>query len=51
MWIDDDLKECIDINSEFYVVATLNKESLIFYEEYVETRTKIQTEERTDSAN
>ena len=35
LWIDDDLKEYADINSGFYVVAPLNKESTIFFEEYV----------------
>jgi hypothetical protein len=29
------LKEYADINSGFYVVAPLNKESIIFFEEYV----------------
>ena len=35
LWIDDDLKEYADINSGFYVVAPLNKESISFFEAYV----------------
>ena len=35
LWIDDDLKEYADINSGFYVVAPLNKESIGFFEAYV----------------
>ena len=35
LWIDDDLKEYADINSGFYVVALLNKESISFFEAYV----------------